>query len=135
MKWKGFIRYRPMSTRIQFNTDGYSVVVCRHPNGKYLAVKETKGRGWWLPAGHVDYGQNFVEAALRETVEEAGLHVNLKGILAVEHTLCSNTFARMRVIFYAEPIDPFAIPKTIPDSESEGAAWLSLSQLQVRYCT
>lgn len=122
-----------MSTRIQFQTDGFSLVVCRHPDGRFLAVKETKGRGWWLPAGHVDAGQNFVEAALRETVEEAGLEVNLKGVLAVEHTLCSNTTARMRVIFYAEPADPHAIPKTIPDKESECAAWLSLSHLQVSH--
>jgi 8-oxo-dGTP pyrophosphatase MutT (NUDIX family) len=34
-------------------------------------------RGWWLPAGHVDPNESFATAALRETVEEAGIHVNL----------------------------------------------------------
>ena len=50
--------------RIAFATDGFSLVVCRHPaSGRWLAVQETQGRGWWLPAGHVDRGQTFAEAA------------------------------------------------------------------------
>lgn len=44
--------------RVEFETHGFSVVVCRHPvTKKWLAVDESKGRGWWLPAGHVDRGQ------------------------------------------------------------------------------
>ena len=42
--------------RITFATDCYSVVVVRHPDGRWLAVNETNNRGWWLPAGHVDRG-------------------------------------------------------------------------------
>ena len=29
----------------------FAVVVCRNKEGKYLAVNETRNRGWWLPAG------------------------------------------------------------------------------------
>ena len=30
------------------------------PNyGKWLAVKETKNRGWWIPGGAVDCGETF----------------------------------------------------------------------------
>ena len=49
-----------------------------------MAVLETKNRGWWLPGGRVDPGESFEKAALRETLEEAGIHVNLKGVLRVE---------------------------------------------------
>mmetsp|Transcript_23945 Transcript_23945/g.35149 ORF Transcript_23945/g.35149 Transcript_23945/m.35149 type:complete len:330 (+) Transcript_23945:62-1051(+) len=119
-----------MGERIAFSTDGFSVVVCRHPNGKFLAVNECRGRGWWLPAGHVDAGQNFVQAAIRETEEEAGINIILKGVLAVEHSLMSSKSARMRVIFYAEPSDPNQAPKSIPDEESLGAEWLTLSELK-----
>ena len=38
-----------LTDRIAFETHGFAVVVCRHPNGRLLAVKETKKRGWWLP--------------------------------------------------------------------------------------
>ena len=120
--------------RVAFETDGFSVVVCKHPDdGRFLAVKETKRRGWWLPAGHVDSGQNFVEAAFRETMEEAGVEVNLIGILAVEHTVSYDNHARMRVIFYAEPCNPDCTLKTIPDDESECAAWMTLEDLEVNF--
>ncbi len=117
--------------RVPFQTHGFSIVVCRQKDGRFLAVKETKGRGWWLPAGHVDRGQNFVEAALRETLEEAGVLVNLIGVLAVEHMVYGGNEARMRVIFYAEPCDPNCTPKSFADKESECAAWVTLEELEV----
>jgi len=105
----------------------------RHPaTGHWLAVNETQNRGWWLPAGHVDRGQTFIDAAHAETWEEAGIKVALKGILAVEHSLCSPESARMRVIFYAEPEDPAQQPKSVADSESLGAAWMTVEALQAK---
>jgi len=119
--------------RIAFSTDGFSVVVCRHPeSGRWLAVNETESRGWWLPAGHVDRGQTFIEAAHAEAWEEAGLRVALRGVLAVEHTLCSDSEARMRIIFFAEPATPGAEPKTEADSESLGAAWMTVDELRAK---
>lgn len=52
----------------------------------------------------MDYGESFAEAAHRETLEEAGIKVNLKGVLRVEHS-CQGVGVRMRVLFFAEPID------------------------------
>ena len=141
--------------RIAFETDGFAVVVCRHPDGRFLgktpidrrsiapysppkhlisctAVEESRERGWWLPAGHVDRGQSFVAAAIRETQEEAGIDVELRGVLAVEHTLVTSSAARMRVIFYAVPRDPSQPPKSVPDAESNGAAWHSLAEIEER---
>jgi hypothetical protein len=37
--------------------------------------------------------------------------------------------ARMRVIFYGEPLDPDEQEKTFPDYESAGAVWVSASEL------
>lgn len=119
------------SERIAFRTHGFSVVVCRHPHTfKWLAVNESRQRGWWLPAGHCDRGQTFAQAALRETEEEAGLQVDLVGVLAVEHSISGQSdHARMRVVFLATPRDPEAPPKSVPDHESQGAAWLSRAEL------
>lgn len=97
--------------------------------GRWLAVRETKNRGWWLPAGLVDPGETFQEVAHRETLEEAGILVELKGVLRVEHSVCGPTDARMRVIFYAEPLDETQRPKQTPDKESEEARWVTLSEL------
>jgi 8-oxo-dGTP pyrophosphatase MutT (NUDIX family) len=66
--------------------------------------------------------------ALRETVEEAGVHVRLVGVLQVD---VLNGGQYRRVIFYAEPEPPDQAPKTWPDIESVGACWATAEELQV----
>ena len=38
-----------------------------------------------LPGGAVDPGESLTGAAVRETMEEAGIHVTLKGVLGIEY--------------------------------------------------
>ncbi|KAJ3164655.1 hypothetical protein HK101_000381 [Irineochytrium annulatum] len=105
------------------------VVVRRASDGKFLMVDEVAAQGWWLPGGGVEVGEDLVKAAERETWEEAGVRVTVKGVLRMEYTPSSHGF-RMRVIFYGEPRDPIhQTPKTIPDSSSAGACWVNLDQL------
>uniref|UniRef100_A0A7S2SQG1 Nudix hydrolase domain-containing protein n=1 Tax=Rhizochromulina marina TaxID=1034831 RepID=A0A7S2SQG1_9STRA len=114
-------------------THCFSLVVCRHPaTGKVLAVEELDGRGWWLPGGHLDAGETFAEAALRQTEEETGLRVDLKGILAVEHSLITMDSARMRLVYLAEPSpgSERTAPKILADEFSERAAWLDVDDMQ-----
>ena len=102
------------------NYVGFSLVVVQHPvTQKFLLVEETDDRGWWLPGGGVDPGErlplffgfffffffffffcaifrsSFFEAAIRETLEEAGVQVELVGILAMQHTVLQR-YDRMR---------------------------------------
>ena len=108
----------------------FSLVVCRHPNTqKWLAVEETKSRGWWLPGGFVECGENHTTAAVRETKEEAGIDIVLKGILRVENEMNQHA-GRQRVIFFAEPLDPTQEPKVVPDKESLGAKWMTVKELE-----
>jgi 8-oxo-dGTP pyrophosphatase MutT (NUDIX family) len=37
------------------------------------------------PAGHLEPGETLVEAAIRETLEETGWHVDITGLIAVYH--------------------------------------------------
>lgn len=105
----------------------FSLVVVRWED-RFLIVQERKhGQRWYLPAGRVEPGETFAEAALRETQEEAGISINLLGILRVEHTP-TPAAARVRVIFLAEPSDETP-PKSTPDEESLGAAWAGLNEL------
>ena len=55
--------------RKPYITHCFAVVVCRNLEGRWLAVKETHNRGWWLPAGAVESGETFAQAAYRETLE------------------------------------------------------------------
>jgi phosphatase NudJ len=105
----------------------FALVVVRLER-RFLLVHERKhGQRWYLPAGRVEPGETFVEAAIRETREEAGIDITVDGILRIEHSP-SLDGARMRVIFVARPASD-APPKSEPDDESLGAAWVALDEL------
>ena len=61
-------------------------------------------------------------------MEEAGVPIDLKGILKVDHFLGGQDDVKMRVIFYAEPKDPNVVPKQVADSESLEARWVTLEE-------
>jgi phosphatase NudJ len=91
-------------------------------------VRERKhGQLWYLPAGRVEPGERLVEAARRETFEEGGIPIVVEGILRVEHSPAPDG-TRLRVFFLARPADDTP-PKTTPDEESLGAAWVTLEDL------
>ena len=105
----------------------FALVVVRLGH-RFLIVHERKhGQRWYLPAGRVEPGETFVEAAVRETREEAGIEIAVEGIVRVEHSP-SPDGARMRVLFVARPLDD-RLPKAAPDDESLGAAWVALDEL------
>jgi 8-oxo-dGTP pyrophosphatase MutT (NUDIX family) len=105
----------------------FSVVVVRRGD-QFLIVQERKhGQLWYLPAGRVERGETFEAAARRETLEEAGVPVRVVGVLRVEHSP-SPAGARLRVVFLAEPVDDTP-PKSVPDEESLGAAWVRVEEL------
>ena len=82
----------------------FSLVVVRLGH-RFLLVHERKhGQHWYLPAGRVEPGETFTEAAIRETREEAGIDVIPEGIIRIEHGPTTQG-ARMRAIFVARPRD------------------------------
>lgn len=127
----------PPRTNQLFN---FSLVICRHPlTGKFLLCQEFANQGFWCPGGAVDPGETLTTAAKRETLEEAGIDIELKGILCMEYNPVgiykrnNNYLVRMRVIFYAEPsLDKGMqqLPKSSPDYESAGACWCSYEEIQ-----
>lgn len=115
--------------RQPFLTHCFALIICQHTStGKFLCVKETRNRGWWVAGGLVEPGEDFFTAAKRETKEEAGVDIELKGILRVEHSAYGHQTSRMRVIFYA--VSSTDTPKQISDNESECAAWLTIEEIQ-----
>ncbi|MBL8742995.1 MAG: NUDIX domain-containing protein [Myxococcales bacterium] len=105
----------------------YFVVVVVRRGERYLLIRERKhGQTWYLPAGRVEAGERFLEAALRETLEESGVAVALEGVIRIEHRVLPGG-ARVRVLFTAHPIDDRA-PKTIADAHSLEARWVTLDE-------
>ncbi len=85
-------------------THYFALAVVRHPKTRlWLAVEETRDRGWWLPGGFVENEDpgalsSHEVTALKETREEAGIDIVIKGILRVESHLGTQS-GRHRVVF------------------------------------
>jgi 8-oxo-dGTP pyrophosphatase MutT (NUDIX family) len=58
-------------------------VAVREEQGKLLLVRRCDSGAWELPGGRVDVGESAVEAAVRETAEEAGLRVRITGLVGL----------------------------------------------------
>jgi phosphatase NudJ len=109
-------------------TWAFALVVVRKGD-RFLLVHERKhGQRWYLPAGRVEPGESIADAAVRETREESGVPIVLEGVLRVEHTPGPDG-ARLRVFFLGRPADDTP-PRTTPDDESLGAAWVTRDELE-----
>ena len=107
----------------------FVLVVVRQEN-RFLLVHERKHeQKWYLPAGRVEPRETFIQAALRETLEETSVPVTIEGILKIQHTPMFDGATRVRVFMIAHPQDDTP-PKSVPDEESLGAAWMTLEEMQ-----
>jgi 8-oxo-dGTP pyrophosphatase MutT (NUDIX family) len=55
-------------------------VAVRWHYGRLLLVRRCDSGTWELPGGRVDVGETAVQAAVRETAEESGVHVVVTGL-------------------------------------------------------
>jgi phosphatase NudJ len=110
------------------NTHTFVLVVVQH-EGRFVLVQEAKeDNPWYLPAGRVEPLESLKHAALRETREEAGIDVELTGVLRVQYTPRPDGTARLRVWFSARPMQPSAPLKQAADKESLQARWVTLDE-------
>jgi|YNPBryantNP2012_1023418.scaffolds.fasta_scaffold00551_10 8-oxo-dGTP diphosphatase len=58
-------------------------MIIETPHGIVLIERKNPPYGLALPGGFVDYGETVEKAAMREALEETGLHIVLTGILGV----------------------------------------------------
>jgi 8-oxo-dGTP pyrophosphatase MutT (NUDIX family) len=58
-------------------------IAVRWLGGRLLMVPRLDNGAWELPGGRVDVGESAVEAAVRETAEEAGVQVLVTGLIGL----------------------------------------------------
>jgi len=99
-------------------------------DGLFLLVEEYSNNKLVLnqPAGHLDEGETLEQAAVRETFEESGWHVELQGILGVSlyHSPHNNTTYH-RMAFYAKALSHD--PDHPLDKGIEQALWMSYDDI------
>lgn len=108
----------------------FALVVVRRGHRFLLTQEKKYGSTWSIPGGRVEPGESLVTAAIREVHEETGVPIRIDGVLRVEHSPDADT-ARVRVLFVGTPIDDTP-PKTTPDEESLGAAWLTMEEIRAK---
>jgi len=102
-------------------------------DGKYLLVyEESEGQMVYnQPAGHLEADETLEQAALRETLEETGWHINLTGVLGITlYTSPRNGVTYHRTTFVAEPLTE--VPNPTLDEGIEAAIWLSYEEILER---
>ena len=98
--------------------------------GRFLLVEEmASGRAVFnQPAGHLEADESLIEAALRETLEETGWHVELTGVTGIYlYTAPSNGVTYQRVCFAAKPLRHD--PELKLDDGIIGPRWMSRDEL------
>ncbi len=107
----------------------FVVVVVVRKGHRFLLVQERKyNETWYLPAGMVERGETFVEAAVRETMEEGGIPIAVEGLLRVEHTPYK-TGSRLRVVVVARPVDDTP-PHDQANEHVLQADWFTIDEMQ-----
>src|SRR5574341_1567792 len=110
------------------------VLVVVRKGDQFLLVQEKNiSRGtWYLPAGGVDPGEGLIDAAIRETREEAGVDVIPRALVAFEDLtrLHENGewAGRWRFIVRAEMEDESQEPHAADDTL--GARWFTLEEVE-----
>ncbi|MEM6995633.1 MAG: NUDIX domain-containing protein [Myxococcota bacterium] len=110
------------------------VVVLVRRGFRYLLVQEGKGdsRGqWYLPAGGVEAGEDLVAAALREVKEEAGVDVEVTGIMAIDHMprLPGWEFSRWRFVVEARLKVGSPPPRTVANDDTLQAGFFAQREI------
>jgi phosphatase NudJ len=108
---------------------GLVVLMVVPHEGRYLVVQELDGT-YYLPAGKVEPGENLMAAAVRETIEEAGVLVGLRGLLGFDHEwneVTSRTRLRFVFVGFLGLVNP---PKSDPDEHSLRGLWVTKDELR-----
>lgn len=99
--------------------------------GKFLLVEEQDNglRVLNQPAGHVEPGETLQQAVIRETQEETGWCITLRGLIGLYHWVHpQRQLTFLRALFYAHPAAH--LPDAPIDPDIIAVHWLSWSELQ-----
>lgn len=102
-------------------------VIVEH-QGHVLLVRERKhGQLWYAPAGGLEAGETIAEAAVRETMEEAGVAIEPLDIVRVDQEWHPGNGGEpcgwWRFVLRARPIGSLE-PKRFADEHSLEARWV-----------
>lgn len=116
---------KPSSTQPHLTV---AAVIEQH--GRFLMIEE-QVRGIWVlnqPAGHVQAGENLIEAVHRETREEAASQIQATALICMlQWQAKRNQEHYLRIVFAADFISSLDLPL---DQGIRAVKWLSLEEIK-----
>jgi 8-oxo-dGTP diphosphatase len=113
-------------------------VAARWLGGRLLLVRRCDSGTWELPGGRVDIGETAVEAAVRETAEEAGVRIQVTGLAGLfsdpGHVVRSpdgEVRQQFAVLFRARAVGGFPHGDLHETSEAAWVAVMDIPELPV----
>ncbi|MCP8898166.1 NUDIX hydrolase [Gilvimarinus xylanilyticus] len=83
------------------------------------------------PAGHLEANETLAQAAVRETLEETGWHIELTGVVGVDlYTAPANGVTYVRTTFIGRALEEDANPQL--DEGIIGPEWLTRDEIAAR---
>lgn len=92
---------------------------------RVLMVHRPKYDDWSFPKGKVDPGEHLTATAVREVVEETGVHIRLGVPLAAQHY---PVLRGEKTVHYwvGRPVDRYDVERYRPNAEVDRVAWVDL---------
>ena len=100
-------------------------------DAQFLMVKETKAGVQVInqPAGHVEVGEDILQAALRETMEETGWEVSITVFLGIStHFAQATGITYYRLTFVAQPVRQDSL--AVIDADIDMPLWMTFEEIR-----
>lgn len=99
-------------------------------DNKFLMVKETKDNVQVInqPAGHVEPGEDILQAALRETLEETGWEIAITGFLGFSTHRANTGVTYYRLSFVGNALR--LVKNAIIDPDIDETIWMSIDEVR-----
>jgi 8-oxo-dGTP pyrophosphatase MutT (NUDIX family) len=98
-----------------------------------MVLRERSGMVHWeLPSGLVDAGESFEQTAVRETLEETGLHVEVSDLLCTVTMIVPAEEYRAVNVYYRATTTDAQEPRVLTPSEPiKNAAFVAIEDLDL----
>lgn len=103
-------------------------VVVTDDAGRILMIRRSDNGNWAVPGGAMDLGESIVQTAVRETLEETGIHCEITGLVGIytdpRHVIHYTSNDEVRQEFSIVFTARYVSGEPTPSDESREVVWV-----------